>query len=812
MAPYDAAVEQETKPNRALKLSPEEIVSAVEAEEAFCIGGTELQSERTAAIERYRGLPLGNEVDGRSQVVDKSILDTIEWIMPSLIRIYLGGDGIGQFEARGPEDEEAAKRETDVCNWYLETKNDLFSQINSTLRDALLLKNGYMVGYWSKNYDTMTESYEGMSDEEAAMLMQDAEVTVLEHSERPDEIGQALMQAMATHAAQNPQAPPQQQPMPMLHDIKVERKTCDEFVKVESVPPDELFVSRRHRCTSLMDCDFVQWRRRVTIGQLRAEGFKVDDDEPQDEEFLQESVVRERYNRGITDHDDTPDPARRIVTFKDTYMRIDLRGKGTTQLWRIAIIDGKTVPTLCEEADIVVFAAFSPIIYPHSHVGSSVFDLVDDLGLIKTTLLRQFLDGVYLANSGRVAVDADRVSIDDLLISRPGGVVRVEGDPGTAIIPIPSNDVTQSVLGGLQYIDEIKEQRTGVARNTQGLDPNTLNRTATGVQMVQSAANQRIELIARTLASGFRDLYVIVHALALKHSTKPLQIKLAGQWVPVNPREWTRRTDFAISVGLGVGTPDAQLAKLAGMVPAMERAAQMQLAGPTEIYNFIAEGWKAAGWKHPDKFLQPPKKDPQTGQVQMPPPPPDPHVQVEQIRQQGAQAKAQMDMQMHGQQLQMDAQTKQQQLQMEMTQKQQQAANELEVQKSNDERQSQLDQQKHMLEMARIQAEMESKERVEIRKAEIQMASAIEVARINAGLDDGLKAAQEAMDSAGLNAQAIVNSIGQAVQGLGEVFANHTAAMDAHSKAVSAPKTIVRHPVTGRAIGIAPGNPSGTTH
>src|SRR6478609_1132344 len=169
-------------------LTDSELIAAIEAEEALALdqASGKLATERADALARYRGELYGNEIDGRSQVIDKSVFDTIEWIMPSLVRIYLGGDQIGKFEARGPQDEAAADQETQVCNWYLEAKNDIFSQINATLRDALLLKNGYMVGYWQCKYDTMTETYKGLADEELAMLMQDGEVNVVEHSDYPD--------------------------------------------------------------------------------------------------------------------------------------------------------------------------------------------------------------------------------------------------------------------------------------------------------------------------------------------------------------------------------------------------------------------------------------------------------------------------------------------------------------------------------------------------------------------------------------------------------------------------------------------------
>src|SRR5690348_16835961 len=143
-----------------MKFTDDEIIAALRSEEALAVDSTtgELAQQRADALNRYRGAPLGNEVEGRSQIVDRSVMDTIEWIMPSLMRIFLGGDEIGKFEPYGPEDEKNAEEETDVCNWYLESRNDLFNEVCAVLKDALLLKNGYMVGNWVKAYDTMTET------------------------------------------------------------------------------------------------------------------------------------------------------------------------------------------------------------------------------------------------------------------------------------------------------------------------------------------------------------------------------------------------------------------------------------------------------------------------------------------------------------------------------------------------------------------------------------------------------------------------------------------------------------------------------
>jgi hypothetical protein len=354
-------------------------------------------------------------------------------------------------------------------------------------------------------------------------------------------------------------------------------------------------------------------------------------------------------------------------------------------------IEGGDRVLLREEANIVPFAAFTPIVYPHSHVGLSIYDLIADLAVIKTTLQRNYLDSVYLMNNGKRAVNINTVNQDDLLIDRPGAIVRVDGQPSNEIFPLVTPDSTASVLQGLEYVDAIKEGRTGVTRYSAGLDANTLNKTASGIQQIQAAANQRIEMIARTLASGFRDLFLIVHALACQHSTKATQMKLRGKWTPIDPRSWSKRTDFSISVGLGTGTPEQQLQKLAMLSPIMQQAMQFNMAGPREIYEFGREMFKAAGYRTPDKFLKEPTPSGMgpdgKPQYQMPPPPKDPVVQAKEL----------------------DLQGKEKEMQAKMASDQQKAQQEFALQQSNDARQAEIDQRQHALEMTKMAREFEFK-------------------------------------------------------------------------------------------------------
>lgn len=696
-----------------MKLSKDELVSAIEQEEATAINWADgpLAEQRAEALRRFNREPYGNEQDGRSQVVANDVADAVEGVMPSLARVFLSGDEVGKFEPIDPSDV-SHEIESEVVNWYLMTKNPGFEVVYAALKDALLLGNSYIKVWWQTNDSCKVERYEGLSDDELSMLMQDPEVRITEHDAEPDPA--ALMQ--------QPMPGMEMQPQPMLHNVKLERVKADEYVQIAAVPPDEILVSRTHRDTSLQNASFVQHRRTLSIGELIELGYKVDPNiaDDVDDEGRPEAQARDRFQEnslyGSNDDASSWDDSRRRVTLRETWLRLGDKGNKQT-LWRICLV-GRTILHQ-EEADVIPVAAFSPIFYPHSHVGISYFSLIEDIAELKTTVQRQYLDNLYLANNARTVIDVGRVNVDDLLVSRPGGVVRVEGDPASALMPLVTPDVGGAALQALEMLEGVKENRTGVARVNQGaMDPNALNRTATGASLMMSAGQARLELIARCLAGGVKDLFLLTHAIALKHSTKPLQIKLQGGWTRTNPREWRRRTDFALSVALGTGAPEQQMQKLTMIGQFMQQGVGGGLVTPMNMYEWGKEYLKVAGYRSVDRFLTKPQPGQQPQQQ------PNPLVQVEQIKQQSAHALKDKELQAQGQRGQMEAQMKaqlaQQQMQNEIQAQNAQAQADMAVQ------QYKVDKQ---MELERYKAELEAQTQLTIAQMQVQSQAAIAAQR-----------------------------------------------------------------------------------
>lgn len=654
-------------------LEDDDLVAAIEALENNSQAHGELAEERIEALERYLGEPYGNEVDGRSQVVSRDTWDTIEWIKPQLADIFCGGDEVVAFSARGPEDEQASAQETDYVNWTVTQRNNWFEIWNSWSHDALLQKVGYVLAYWDDSEDRTKERYEGLTDDEFALLQHDPEVELQEHEMRPL-MGGAL-------------------PM-MLHDCVFERVRAPEVVRLENVPPENVRVSKNARSLSLQDprLDFVEHIEKKTISELRAEGFDVPDDvsDEGDSDSTFESEQRDRDNPLRDAEGDEADPTMRRVTVRHVWIRYDCDGDGRAELRDVVII-GKTIYQN-DETDVVNLVAQCPYVLPHQHTGLSVYDAVKDLEEIKTALLRAGLDNQYLANNGRYAIDVEAVNLDDMLDSRPGGIVRVKGGmpANQAVFPLTHPTTGEGAVGMIEYIDRVRQQRTGVNEQSQGLDQNTLNRTFGGAQLLLTAAQQRIKFIARVFAeTGVKNLFQVVHQLTLTHSRRETIVKLRGQWVPVDPRQWKKRTDMQISVALGAGDKPQQMAFLGQTLDLQMKLVSVGLASPLKVYNTLSRMSRIAGYRDPNEFWDDPQKAPPKPQG------PPPEVQKElakgQVAMQLDQAQGNREMQ----QAQLDAQVQRQNKQAE-----------LQVQAANDQR----DAQRQALE-AQLQASADAAQR-----------------------------------------------------------------------------------------------------
>lgn len=650
------------------------------------VGSSELSEDRERALDYYLGRPYGNEIDGRSKVVTREVADTVEWILPSLLRIFTSTDESVKFEPTGPEDEAEAKQATDYANYVMNTVNPGFLILYTWFKDALLQKNGVVKLWWEQKDSFRTETYEGLTDAEFALLTDDDEIEIVEHTERqegayagkPESFGvvpggvepfdvpdiaagaegylpiqtmiggaPAAVSAETRGPMMAPSAPPAAGAT--MHDVKLRRSRKYGCIKIEPVPPEEFLIAKRAK--RLDEGFFVAHRVRRVVSDLIAEGYDEDVVKRlpswSESEALNQPERLARWEDEIPDDADGIDPSMREVSVTECYLRVDYDGDGLAELRKITIggdADGEILDN--EETDEVPFASITPVIQPHRFFGLSVADLVLDLQLIKSTILRQMLDGLYLANNPRTEAVESQVNLDDLLTNRPGGIVRVKA-PGM-LREMQTPWVGAQAFPMLEYLDGERESRTGVSRAFMGLDANALNNnTATAYTQMTSAAQSRVELIARIFAeTGVKRLFQIIQRLASQHESEQKLIRLRNQWVPVHPREWSSEMDTSITVGLGTGNKDQQLGHLSTILGVQKEALQaggLGLVTPKHVYNTLSRMIENAGLKSVEPYFSDPSQ--QQSQPEEPPQPsPDAVLQAQtfgQVEQMKVQQRAQ---------------------------------------------------------------------------------------------------------------------------------------------------------------------------
>ena len=624
---------------------------------------SEYTQDRLRALDFYLGEPLGNEVEGRSSVIATEVADTVEAIMPNLMRVFTANDKYVRFAGRTGEDMEAAEQASDYVNYLIQNQNDGYKLLHTFFKDALLFRMGVIKYFYEEVEEVDEEEYNGLSEPEMVLLLNDPSIEIVEQRET---VTQSMMDEDGVEV-----------PLDVMYDLSVRVKRKSGQIKAINVPPEEFLVSR-HATGNLEDAHFVAHRTSLTVSELVAMGYDRDIIEQYagENELDTDREVNNRFQdleaaTGV----DPADPTLRSVIYHECIMNIDFDGDGIAERRRICAIGGDGAYILHNEPwDHMPFAVCSPILMPHRLVGRSVYDLTEDLQVIKTTLMRQYLDSVYSSTLPRMIAVEGQVNLDDLLDGSAGGVIRAR-QPGMV------QQITGASVGGeirplMDYLDSVKEQRTGMSKASQGLSPDALqSSTAGAVAATVRGAQVKLESYARTMAeTGVKDLFKGILHLVLKHDNKPRVFRLRNNFVPINPAEWKSQFDTVVQVGLGTTDDETKIAFLT-QIAAKQEQILMQLGPQNPIVsmpqyvNTLRSIAEIGGFKDADQFFNSPQMIQQQitmQQQQQQAPQPDPEMLKMQQEIEMDRAKAQADMQLEREKMQADIQLQREKMTMEM--------------------------------------------------------------------------------------------------------------------------------------------------
>ena len=620
------------------KVTDLELKSIISGEIDNALGfmGGALSGQRKKSLEYYMGEKLGTEIDGRSQVVSTDVADTIETILPNLLRVFTSSEKVVKCEPQNVEDVALSQQATSYINYIFNRDNNGFSILYTWFKDALLEKNGIVKVYWDDAQKVEQETYENLNDQEYELLVNDENIEIVEEESFVDKKAKEELDLLNKATAEQG-IPLPEIPTPMLYNCIIKRTTKSGKVKIENIPPEEFLIQKTAK--TIEDSNFVAHRVIKTRSELIEMGFDRDvvENLPTSNNVLYNDERIQRY----ADIDDNPflqdskDESTQDVEIYECYLKVDMDGDGIAELRKV-IVAGKDGNEILENmpCDNIPFCSLTPIPMPHRFYGRSVSELVEDVQLVKSTVMRQLLDNMYLTNNNRTAVMDGMVNLDDLLTTRPGGIVRTKQPPNQVIMPMQSQTISQQAFPLLEYLDTVRESRTGVTRYNQGLDADSLNKTATGVNALMTQSQLRMELVARVFAeTGIKDLFSKIFELTCKYQDKERIVELNNQFIPVKPTEWRNKFNISITVGLGTGSNDQQIMMMNNILERQLQAFQLQggqeypMVSLKNIYNSLSKIIENAGLKNVDNYFV----DPEQGKQMVQPPPPPAPTPIEKI-------------------------------------------------------------------------------------------------------------------------------------------------------------------------------------
>lgn len=728
----DEPDEEKPEPPKKGEMSDEELKQLIEDKLKTAMGapGTQIAKDRMRNLDAYLAEPEGDwappEIEDRSAFVATDAADTVEWMLPSLLRVFASAKDAIEVTPRRPQFEAQSQLVRETLHWMFWDKQDGLTFLHNWFKDGLTSKVGFCRVDYCESKDPVTESYRGLTEAQVQQLLTDEGTEITGQASRVETTDNGPI---------------------TVYDIDIERVEHDGFPSVETVPPEEMRIDNAARYGS--EPLFIAQEYRKARSELVSEGYDVGhmtggfDLNAES----QETQARRRINSlQMFDEDDEDDPQLRVV---DAYVR---RGPAHAAKWiRGLIIEDELIEQ--SETDAHPFGWWCPSPMPHVFFGHCPVDHALEPQRLRTRLIRAVEDNIYLTVNGRTGVvGGDETTIDDILDSRPGGVIRLNSKDD--LVPVVQPDLSGPAWSAVEWAQQWTEHRTGFSRLSKGLSSEALNDTATGVLEITERADMRNELVARHAAAALSKVLAKMLRVMSRHQDVSQQIRIAGQWVEIDPRQWDTQYQVRVRVGLGSGNKDRQVAQMFQLQGIQGPMVQAGMVPPASAIALARQLTESMGFDKAERFFP----DPPPPNPNQPPPLP---LLIEQM-------KGQQRMQ----ETQVTAQLKQQELQ-----------SSLQLQASNDARDA---------ERAKIQAMLDAQLQGAQQEIDLQIAQGkAETDRYRADLESQTRMQITLLQQA----QAAPNIDLTALSRLEEHMQTLLTAM-------TAPKRVVRDPMTNRVVGI----------
>ena len=584
-------------------------------------------AERAESTEYYKGTRPEESDAGHSRYVSTDVHDAVSFMMPSLMRIFFGHNRVCEFVPQSAEDVELANQQTDYIN-HLLNKADGYQVIHAALKDSLIRKAGFVKAYYSEEIEVTSHNYTDLDEQQVMALQLDPANEIVEMVERTESV-EAIDPETGETVAQD---------VVVGIDLTVRRTKEKDRIVLEALPPEEVLFSRNAR--DIYSCAYVAHRSIKTVSELVAMGYEhseVADHAGISDDLSTDSSMERRTRNPLEDisFNDRPDEAHQYVYYVEHYLNYDADGDGIAEKLRVCTVgSGHEIVNIepCDHLPIVMFSADPE---PHTALGSCVADYVKPLQLAKSQIMRDTLDSLGHSVFPRLILTEGQVNIDDALNTDVGQPIRVR-QPG-AVQPLTIPFVGQQAFPVINYLDQTREDRTGISRSSVGLNAEQMqSTTAAAITNTINNAQGRVEVSARNLAeTGMKPLFRLINRLVIQNMNRRDVFRLRNQFVVVDPRTWDTDKDIVVNVAIAGSSDREKIAALQSVLQ-QQQALMGQLGfanplvSPQQLVNTITKIIELSGFKDVDNFINTQAPPPQAFVKPQPQPQPDPAMIVAQ--------------------------------------------------------------------------------------------------------------------------------------------------------------------------------------
>lgn len=508
-----------------------------------------LQARAETNLASYKGELYGDEEEGRSKAVSRDVAEVIDHMEVAVLRAFVSGDRVVEFEPLTDQDEQAADDATEVMR-----------------RD-----------FQRKGYKLLHDWFKEGNINVLGIVKACVETRRVERTD-PDTL---------------------------------EDKAGEEYHFYDRLVPLEEF-RYSPDATSTEDACYLAHATYRSVSELVEMGFDRDEVEAaHDYTQVDTALAQQRSDPNFYfRYGEDRQGALRQVVLMEEYVRFDLDDDGIAERLCVHRV-GDTVLRV-EEVDYQPFVVYCPFPMPGRIDGESLAEKVNDIQRINTVLMRLGFDGLYSNLSPGYLVNDDSINehtYDDILTVRPNRIVRWRG----AVAPQmeTKQDVSATAFQAIEFMIGQRESRTGITRLNQGLDADALNKTATGTALMQAQGQQMEEYLARNFAEALAELMALKHMLYRRYSP-PISLRVDGEFRQIDPSGWPEAVDTIIRVGLGTGNRDKRV-QARMMLLQVQREVMMgglPIVQPEQLYKAIAGLVRDVSLGNPNDYVVDPSTIP----------------------------------------------------------------------------------------------------------------------------------------------------------------------------------------------------------